>query len=93
MNWQGRRWPWIDPKSDVTASVTAIRSGLTSMSQVIRDAGGDPEQVRAEIADDLKQMRAAGIDEALISVIVGLLPAPEASPNKADESVAKEPAK
>lgn len=91
--WQPRRWTWIDPKSDVTANVTAIRAGLTSPSQVIREQGREPEQVFAEIADDIKQMRAAGIDEALISVMFGLLPAPEAAPSKGDESVAKEPAK
>lgn len=93
VTWQPRRWPWIDPKSDVTASVTAIRAGLTSMSQVIRDAGGDPEQVRAEIADDYKQMLAAGIEADIVKLMFGLMPAPEPSPGKADESVAKEPAK
>jgi lambda family phage portal protein len=88
---QPRRWPWIDPKSDVTAHVTAIRAGLTSPSQVIREQGRDPDQVFRELADDYQQLKAAGIPEALLSVIFGLLPAPEASPNKGDESVAKAP--
>jgi lambda family phage portal protein len=91
--WQARRWQWIDPKSDVTASVTAIRAGLTSPSQIIREQGRDPEQVFAEIAEDIKLMRAAGIDEDFVSVMFGLLPAPEPTPNKGDESAAKEPAK
>lgn len=91
--WQPRRWTWIDPKSDVTANVTAIRAGLTSPSQVIRDQGREPEQVYLEIADDIKQMRAAGIDEAFVSLMFGLLPAPEPAPGKGNESVAKEPAK
>lgn len=90
-HWQPKRWAWIDPKSDATAKVTEIRAGLTSPSQVIREQGRDPEQVYQEIADDIEQMRVNGIPEDFISVMFGLLPAPEASPGKADESVAKEP--
>lgn len=90
-SWQPRRWAWIDPKSDVTANVTAIRAGLTSPSQVIREQARDPEAVFKEIAEDIAMMRAAGIEEDFISVMFGLLPAPEASPHNADESVAKAP--
>lgn len=93
VHWQPRRWQWIDPKSDVTANVTAIRAGLTSPSQVIREQGRDPEVVFKEIAADIEMMREAGIDPDFISVMFGILPAPEASPNKADESAAKVPAK
>lgn len=93
VHWQPKRWPWVDPKSDATAKVTEIRAGLTSPSQVIREQGRDPDTVYQEIADSIEQMRANGIPEDFIMVMFGLLPAPEASPSKADESVAKEPAK
>jgi lambda family phage portal protein len=91
VHWQGKRWAWIDPKSEVTAAVTAIRAGLTSPSAVIREQGKDPGTVYREIAEDIKEMKAAGIPEEIIQVMFGILPAPEPSPNHADESVAKEP--
>lgn len=91
VHWQGKRWAWIDPKSDATAKTTEIRAGLTSPSQVIREQGRDPETVFQEIAEDIELMKSAGIPEDFVSVIFGILPAPEAAPSKADESVAKEP--
>lgn len=92
-HFQGRRWDWIDPKNDATAKTTMIRAGLTSPSQVIREQGRDPETVYQEIAADIDMLKAAGIPEDFISIMFGLLPAPEAAPSKGDESVAKEPAK
>ena len=71
--------------------MTEIRAGLTSPSQVIREQGRDPDTVYQEIADSIEQMRANGIPEDFIMVMFGLLPAPEAAPSKADESVAKQP--
>lgn len=55
--WQGRRWSWVDPKKDVDASVTAIENGLTSRARVIRDMGGDPEEVWAELAREKEQLK------------------------------------
>lgn len=90
---QGRRWDWIDPKSDATAKTTLIRAGLTSPSAVIREQAREPEAVYQEIAEDIKMLKAAGVPDEFISVMFGILPAPEAAPSKGDESVAKEPAK
>ncbi len=88
---QPRRWSWIDPKSEINANVTAIRAGLTSLSQVIREQGRDPDQVAQELADDYERFKVSGIPSNLLALFFGLLPAPEASPSKADESVAPEP--
>ncbi|EKN01114.1 MULTISPECIES: phage portal protein [unclassified Acidocella] len=90
-HFQGRRWPWIDPKSDATGKVTEIRAGLNSPSNVIRESGKEPNRVYEEIAEDIELMKAAGIPEQFIMVMMGLLPAPEPSTFKGDESVAKEP--
>jgi lambda family phage portal protein len=92
VHYQGRRWAWIDPKSDATAKTTEIRAGLTSISQVLREQGRDPEAVAAEIASDIEMLKEAGVPQEFISVMFGILPAPEAAPSKADESVAKAPA-
>lgn len=46
----GRRWSWIDPQKDVTASKLAIETKLTSRRRVIQDMGLDPEEVWEELA-------------------------------------------
>lgn len=61
VSWQGRRWAWVDPRTDVESALTCIRGGLTSTSQVILEQGRDPQDVFREIAQDLKEMQASGI--------------------------------
>lgn len=65
--WQPRRWDWIDPSSDVKANVMAKNAMLKSPSQLIRDGGQDPDEVIAQIAQDIKNqldvLKAAGLDD------------------------------
>lgn len=91
VHWQGKRWPWIDPKSDATANVTEVRGGFKSVSHVIREQGRDPETVFEEIAQDMEAMKAAGIPDTVVNIIFGVAPAPEPAPSKGDVSQAKEP--
>jgi lambda family phage portal protein len=76
VSWQARRWAWIDPRADVDASLSAIRGGLMSTSQAIREQGRDPETVYAEIANDLEEMKAAGIPEDIIHLFMNGQPMP-----------------
>ncbi|API58284.1 phage portal protein [Tardibacter chloracetimidivorans] len=46
---QGRRWDWVDPKADMAAEKEAVALKIKSRAQVIRERGGDPEQVWTEI--------------------------------------------
>ena len=64
--WTGRRWDWIDPKSEAIANVERIRHLLASPSQVIRELGGDPQEVWSQIAEDIRAMENAGIPQELI---------------------------
>ncbi|WP_228368219.1 phage portal protein, partial [Klebsiella pneumoniae] len=41
VEWQGRRWAWIDPRADNDANIAAMRAGLKSPSQIIRESGRD----------------------------------------------------
>lgn len=66
VSWQARRWQWIDPSKDAEAALAAIRGGLTSPSQVIREQGRDPEAVFTEIARDMAAMKSAGIPDEII---------------------------
>lgn len=84
--WQPRRWSWIDPRADVQAAIESIRAGLTSISQVIRDQGRDPEVVFIEFAEDLKAMKAAGIpDEIIAAFLLGQVPPPAGDEPTGDE--------
>lgn len=48
--WQGRRWSWVDPSKDISASVLAISNGLKSPQRVAAEMGVDVEDVLDEIA-------------------------------------------
>lgn len=45
----GRRWDWVDPKSDVQAAREAVALGIDSRAQIIRNRGRDPDEVWAEL--------------------------------------------
>ncbi|NBV43025.1 phage portal protein, partial [bacterium] len=71
VEWQPRRWQWIDPRADVVAAVESKNNLLTSPGQIIRDQGRDPDAVWREIAADINQMREAGIPEEFIAAALG----------------------
>ncbi len=52
VSFRGRRWSWIDPLKDVTASKTAVGEKLTSRRRVIQDMGLDPDEVWAELREE-----------------------------------------
>ncbi|MCP4828684.1 MAG: phage portal protein, partial [Proteobacteria bacterium] len=55
--WQPRRWSWVDPVKDIQAAKEAIRLGLRSRSDVIREMGKDPGDVWAEIQAERELMQ------------------------------------
>lgn len=81
VEWQPRRWSWIDPNADSRAAVLAKNNLLTSPGQIIREQGRDPSQVYSEIAQDIEQMRAAGIPEEYIKLAMGQ----KLNPNERDD--------
>lgn len=68
--WQPRRWAWIDPNADVKADVAAKNNLLKAPSQIIRESGRDPVMVYEQIAEDIKQMAAAGIPDEFIKASI-----------------------
>lgn len=72
VEWQPRRWDWIDPNADVKAAVASKNNLLASPGQIIRDRGRDPNAVWREIARDIQSMRDAGIDDKFIEIALGL---------------------
>jgi len=54
--WQGRRWEWVDPNSDIKADLAAIQAGLKSPQQVAAKLGMDYEDLLIEI-NQAREMR------------------------------------
>lgn len=63
--WQGRRWPWVDPLKDLKAIELELQLGLTSLDEVIRRLGRDPEQVFQNLVKTRDELKALGLTEIL----------------------------
>jgi lambda family phage portal protein len=71
---RGRRWPWVDPKKDIEASILAVAHRHRSLRDVIAENGGDIYDV----------LRAAKADEELAASLgLSLTPSPTPSAGQA----------
>lgn len=99
VEWQARRWDWIDPEKDVNANVIAINKGLTTAGRVIREKGLDPQAVWQERADEVQEQIqlhiAAGMSkenaEKLVLVNSGYDPKILAAESAANETTQPKP--
>jgi lambda family phage portal protein len=62
VSWQPRRWAWVDPLKDMKANELAIKLGLASRSQLIREQGLEPEEVWKEIQRENELLAALGLE-------------------------------
>ncbi|WP_054031239.1 phage portal protein [Desulfatitalea tepidiphila] len=60
--WQGRRWAWIDPAKEITASERAIKLRLKSRTRVAAESGDDIEEVLTEIANENTLASGLGVE-------------------------------
>ncbi len=67
--WPG--WEYIDPKKSAEANKISIAEKIKSRSQCIRDIGGEPDEVFAEIASDDAKLKELGISTAVPANIFG----------------------
>lgn len=58
---QGPTMPWIDPQREVAAEEKSVQSGFKSRTQVIRERGGNPQDVFEQIKQEREQEKEAGI--------------------------------
>ena len=56
IEWQPRRWSWVDPQADVKAAETMKNNMLQSPGRIIREMGNDPDAVWKETASDVRRM-------------------------------------
>ena len=73
--WTPKRWAWIDPRAEAIANQIAIKQGLKSPSQIIKEMGGDPEEVWKSIKQDIETMEGMGLPEEFVYGIFAHQPA------------------
>ncbi len=63
-------WEYIDPKKSAEGNALAIASKTKSISQCIRETGGDPDEVFDEIAADQKKLEELGIETKMPTIVM-----------------------
>lgn len=71
-SWQGRRWQWVDPKSDMTAAATAYALRIKSLTQIAQEQGLFFEDVAAQIAEELSTLKQLGISMPVAATAKGV---------------------
>lgn len=74
VEWQARRWEWVDPLKEEKAITEASTHARKSPGEAIRESGRDPVEVWSNYGADIKAMEKAGIPKEFISQILGLKP-------------------
>lgn len=65
VEWTPPKWQYVNPQQDVRADSMEIESGMSSLSEKLRQRGYQPERVFAEIGEDFKKLKDTGAFEAL----------------------------
>lgn len=73
-------WGYVDPTKQVSASIMAIKSGLSTWTRELGEQGIDRDELFAELADDQKAAETAGLKLDLEGMPMGVQPEPEEPP-------------
>ncbi len=60
-DFRGPSLPWIDPVKEITAEEKSVQAGFKSRSQVIRERGGNPDDVFEQIRREREEEDEAGL--------------------------------
>lgn len=58
---QGRRWPWVDPKNDIEANVLAIKNGVSSRKRVCSELGVDLDEIIEDTKSENAELSASNL--------------------------------
>lgn len=61
VRWIPRGWQWVDPAKEVAANKEAVRSGFTTLSDVISQSGNDYDDILNQRKRELDSANALGI--------------------------------
>lgn len=78
--WTPPRREMVDPSKEIKATIEAIRGGLVSWSDAVRELGYDPEELIREIKKDFDKFQAEGI-------VLECDPRNEKKPGSVDEEI------
>lgn len=59
---RGRRWQWIDPQKDAKGDEIALLNGMTSLTQIVSENGGDIEELFEELEFEKARLVELGIE-------------------------------
>lgn len=81
--WVTPGWQWVDPAKEMAAYQMGVRSGFTSRTMVVREAGYDPELIDTQQAQERKRAAELGItyDSDPNKVLIGRETQPELPQN------------
>jgi lambda family phage portal protein len=68
----GRRWDWIDPLRDISATLMEMRAGIASPYSICASRGDDPEEILDELASWYKMAKEKGVPLNLDGVSINL---------------------
>lgn len=74
VNWQPRRWQWVDPKKEMDGHKTALQCLVRSPQRVIMEQGDDPDDVLDEWQQWFEKLKARGIPAELALACFNLAP-------------------
>ncbi len=60
-NWVAPGWAYVNPQQEVNAKRDAVRSGFTTLSEVIEESGKDPDEVLAQHTEDNQKLDDSGL--------------------------------
>jgi len=66
VSWQPRRWSWVDPLKEMAANEKAFGLSISTIFQLIREQGLDPEEVLREKAREKKFFAELGIEYPVV---------------------------
>ncbi|WP_018991295.1 phage portal protein [Aromatoleum toluclasticum] len=65
VEWTPPKWQYVNPQQDAKADAMEIESGMSSLSEKLRQRGYQPDRVFAELGADFKKLKDSGALEAL----------------------------
>jgi lambda family phage portal protein len=61
IRWTARGWSWVDPHKEINATIAAIKSGLTTLTDEVAKQGGDFEENIKAIAREREILDTYGV--------------------------------
>lgn len=86
MDWSAPKWDYVNPEQEGKADALDIASGLSSISEKLRQRGYDPQLVFAEIKSDFDQLKSLGVLDTLLFLQKGKSPTEEGTAAANDQN-------